>query len=147
MYNKQDAIRIDPDELQPSKTTDAYWLGAECKTDNCKKPTKRAGKWLIYLSLGRVDEFWAKVKHATEEGRLGYRSKVSTARINPLASSKAKLIVVYTYDWTDKGDVMRVREELRKLGIIRKMPYKTNEDTLAGKYKNTTKARISKYYG
>ncbi len=31
MSNLQDAIRIDTDELLPSKTTDAYWLGAECK--------------------------------------------------------------------------------------------------------------------
>jgi hypothetical protein len=82
----------------------------------------------------------------TEEGHLGYSSKVATARVNPLASSKAKLIVVYTYDWTDKEDVMRVRERLRGLGIAIKISYKTNVDTLAGKYKQTTNERISKYY-
>lgn len=132
--------------IRPSEVTDAYWLSAECKTGNFKKPTERAGKWLIYLSMDWIDEYWAKIRQATEEGLLGYSSKVATAKPNPLASSKAKLIVVYTYDWMDEKDVFRIREQLRKLGIERKLSYKTNEDTLAGKYKQTTGGRISKYY-
>ena len=39
-----------------------------------------------------------------------------------------------------------MRHELRKSGINKKIPYKTDEDTLAGKYKQTTGERISKYY-
>lgn len=134
-------------ELKPSAVSDAYWLGAECKTSNFKKPTERAGKWLVYLSIDRIDEYWAKIKKATEDGQLGYSAKVSTARPNPLASSKARVIVVYTYDWKDEKDVFRIRKALRRLGIVRKIPYKTNADTLAGKYKQTTAKRISKYYG
>ena len=132
--------------IRPSEVTDAYWLSAECKTGNFKKPTERAGKWLVYLSISWIDEYWAKIRQTTEEGLLGYSSKVATARPNPHASSKAKLIVVYTYDWTDEKDVFRVREQLRKLGIEKKLSYKTNEDTLAGKYKQTTGERIAKYY-
>jgi hypothetical protein len=132
--------------IRPSKVTDAYWLSVECKTYNFKKPTERAGKWLVYLSIDRIDEYWTKIKQATEEGFLGYSSKVATARPNPLASSKAKLIVVYTYDWLDEKDVFRVREALRKLGIEKKISYKSNADTMSGKYKQTTGERIAKYY-
>jgi hypothetical protein len=46
----------------------------------------------------------------------------------------------------DEKDVFRVREQLRKLGIEKKLSYKTNEDTLAGKYRQTTGERIAKYY-
>jgi hypothetical protein len=157
MYHTTDAVSCSkvtqerqdepaPSELKPSEVIDAYWLGAECKTSDFKKPTERAGKWLVYLSIAWINEYWAKVKKATEEGKLGYSAKVSTARPNPLASSKARVIVVYTYDWKDEEDVFRVREALRRLGIVRKISYKTNADTLAGKYKQTTAKRISKYY-
>ena len=36
---------------------------------------------------------------------------------------------VYTYDYEDKADVMRIREELRSLGIRREIIYKADEDT------------------
>ncbi len=45
-----------------------------------------------------------------------------------------KVICVYTYDWTDEADVRRVRQELRALGITSKIPYKTDDDTNAGRY-------------
>jgi len=79
--------------------------------------------------------------------KIGAPSKVATARPNPLAAeSGAKVICVYTYDWTDEKDVKRVREELRKFGVVNKIPYKSDEDTLSGKYRVTGHTRISKYY-
>ena len=74
-------------------------------------------------------------------------SKVATAKDNPnAANSNTKVICVYTYDWTDEEDVMRIRQELRQLGITRKIPYKADEDTESGKYANQGTKRISKYY-
>ncbi|MEM3215747.1 MAG: hypothetical protein QXS17_02430 [Candidatus Micrarchaeaceae archaeon] len=54
-------------------------------------------------------------------------------------------------DWASYNEelvvrVMRVRNQLKKLGIVRKITYKAYEDTFAGKYKYTMKSRISKYY-
>jgi len=45
-----------------------------------------------------------------------------------------------------ENDVKRVREELKRLGITNKIPYKSDEDTLAGKYRITGYKNISKYY-
>ena len=74
-------------------------------------------------------------------------SKVATAKSNPNATnSSIKVICVYSYDWADEGDVMRIRQELRQLGITRKIPYKADEDTDSGKYANQGTKRISKYY-
>lgn len=135
------------DNAKPSEVTDVFWLHAERQKGKYHAYTRRGGKWLIFLPFTAVDEVWYKIKHATEEGRLGAESKVATARPNPNSvDPKKSVICVYTYDWQDKVDVRRVREELRKLGITNRIPYKSNEDTSSGKYRITGHTGISKYY-
>lgn len=49
-----------------------------------------------------------------------------------MSSSKKyvnRVIVVYTCDWTDKEDVMRVRKRLREIGFTEEIYYKTNDMT------------------
>lgn len=54
---------------------------------------------LIFVDPEKVDEVWAKIKKAEEEGKLGDSAKVATAKPNPLpGKSDAKVICVYTYD-------------------------------------------------
>jgi hypothetical protein len=134
-------------DAKPSEVTDVYWIHAEREKGRYPKATQRSGKWLVFVDVKNIDEVWTQVKKATEEGRLGDSAKVATARPNPSATnSDTKVICVYTYDWTDEKDIKRVREELRKLGITSKIPYKADEDTLSGKYRVTGDTRISKYY-
>ena len=69
----------------PSKTTDVYWLFAENRTNvNNEMPTN-CGKWLVFRKVNEMDETWEIIKKATEEGKLGHASKVSTMKDNPLA--------------------------------------------------------------
>ncbi|MEM3565192.1 MAG: DUF1917 domain-containing protein [Candidatus Jordarchaeaceae archaeon] len=137
----------DYSDAKPSEVTDVYWIYAFRKKGEYPKPKSRSGKWLIFVNPEDVDEVWAKIKDAVEEGKLGDSAKVATGKPNPLAGgSRQKVICVYTYDWTDEKDVKRIREELRKLGITNKIPYKADEDTLSGKYRKTGHGRISKYY-
>jgi len=132
---------------KPSEVADVYWIYAWSKKGEYPKPTPRSGKCLVFVDIKNVDEVWAKIKKATEEGRLGGCSKVSTAKPSPLAVSPVmKVICVYTYDWTDEEDARRIREELRKLGIVDKIPYKADEDTLKGRYMIKGHKKISKYY-
>ena len=134
-------------ELLPSKETEEYWIYATRKKVAYPKPNRRSGKWLVFVDVKDIDEVWSKIKRATEVGYLGHESKVSTAKPNPYASnSNKKVICVYTYDWTDEKDVKRIREELRKIGIKSKIPYKTDEDTSKGKYRVKGNTKISKYY-
>jgi hypothetical protein len=135
------------DTANPLEVTEVFWLHAERRKGRYPESTPRAGKWLVFVPLNSLDDVWSKIKLATEEGRLGGSSKVGTARPNPNATNpNSRVICVYTYDWKDEKDVRRVREELRKLGIIAKIPYKSDEDTLSGKYRITGHTRISKYY-
>jgi hypothetical protein len=134
-------------DAKPSEVTDVYWIYAKREKGRYPKPTIKCGKWLVFVDPKNVNEVWAKIKKATVEGKLGNDAKVATAKPNPLAGkSGAKVICVYTYDWTDEKDVKRIREELRKLGIVNKIPYKSDEDTLSGKYQITGHTKISKYY-
>lgn len=134
-------------QANPSQATDEYWFFAERKQETYPPHSKNGGKWLIFVPVGRVDQMWFKITLATEAGRLGEMSKVATAKDNPNATnSSTKVICVYTHDWTDEVDVMRIRQELRQLGITRKIPYKADEDTESGKYANQGTKRISKYY-
>lgn len=134
-------------DQNPSKVTEIYWLYAQNKAIQYPEPTEGSGKWLIFSPNDEIDESWVKVKEATEKGLLGGESKVATSKLNPNAtSSKNKVICVYTYDWKDEEDVMRVREELRELGFSQKIPYKTDKATLEGRYVVRGHKRISQYY-
>jgi len=55
-----------------------------------------------------------------------------------LCMSGSLVTCVYTKDCYDKVDVMRVREELKKLGYLRVLPYKPDSMTLAGEYGSLT---------
>ena len=150
----------------PSSYTKDYWIFAfspaykeEELTEIHKRLIKKkrmleknklkTGKWLIFVNRENIDEVWEKIKSATEQGILGIEAKVSTAKPKPADRGYEKdkhVICVYTYDWTDEKDVKRVREELRKLDITNKIPYKADEDTIKGKYAVRGDKKISKYY-
>ena len=134
-------------DARPSQVTDVYWLHAKREAGDYPAYTKNIGKWLIFVDSAHVDEIWGRIKQATEEGKLGPAAKVSTAKPNPNARNpENRVICVYTYDWTDKEDVKRIRQELRDLGITRKIPYKADRETLSGKYAIRGDKRISKYF-
>jgi hypothetical protein len=147
LKNLQRELSLPYSDARPSEVTDPYWIYAQREKGRYPKPSRRSGKWLVFVDAKNIDEVWAKIKKATEAGRLGGSAKVATARPNPNATNpNTKVICVYTYDWTDQEDIRRVREELRKLGITDKTPYKADGDTLSGKYRVRGNTRISKYY-
>lgn len=124
------------DARRPSEVQDEPWVWAHRMHGDYPLPTARSGKWLVYVDVNYVDNAWEPVRAATEAGQLGYSAKVATAYRNPhAASARAKVICVYTYDWMDEPDVMRVREELRRsCAVKRAISYKADSDTLADNY-------------
>ena len=131
----------------PSIETGDFWIEASSKVANQSQPTSRCGKWLVFVHRSNVDELWDKVGLATVKGELGFAAKVSTALPNPNASkADTHVICVYTYDVDDVDDVRRVRQRLRDIGIVAKIPYKTDDATYAGKYALRGDKRISSYF-
>ena len=126
--------------------TDDYWVYAHRKHGEYPEYTSRGGKWLIFVSSLNLDALWTKIKNAVENGSLGGMAKAPAKRNPPFQSSNHGVICVYTYDWEDVQDVKRIRQELRRLGIRRKISYKTDEDTEQGMYRANSGDKISKYY-
>lgn len=129
----------------PSKYTADYWVHAYSK-HSCKQMTGYCGKWLCFVPEKFIDAAWEQIKDATEEGLLGPSSKCSTLFGRKNGQGSDYVCCVFTYDWRNEKDVMRVREVLRDLGFEKPLPYKTDEDTLKGKYASKGHKGISKYY-
>lgn len=119
----------------PSMTVQMYWITEDDPAETGIDITgDQAGKWLIFCETPEVDALWKKIRDATVAGDLGVSAKVSTARENPDSRDERKVIYVYTKDWSDEADVMRVRERLRSLGVTGRIGYKRNLETFAGEY-------------
>jgi hypothetical protein len=129
----------------PSKTTQMYWIVQDAPDSPPEAiEDENAGKWLIFLEPDQVDVSWKKVRDATVEGTLGISTKVSTAKPNPESRDNRKVIYVYTKNWADEADVMRVRQKLKDLGFVDRIGYKRNIETFAGEYAKKGK-RVTYY--
>jgi len=131
--------------MKPSEEKDVCWLRA-FRRQGVYPESVRPGKWLIFVREHEVDTVWEKIALATEQGLLGDAAKVSTAKPRSDYDRKIRVICVYTYDWKDEEDVHRVRQALRELGIDWRLRYKTDEDTLTGKYSRLGYRHIAKYF-
>jgi hypothetical protein len=121
--------------VMPGKTFTMHWIVQDAPDVHPDAiEDELAGKWLIFLPPEEIDAAWIQVRDATCRNELGISAKVSTARPNPDSRDNRKVIYVYTPDWRDEGDVMRVRERLRELGFTDRIGYKRNIETYKGEY-------------
>jgi hypothetical protein len=129
----------------PSKTAQMYWIVLDAPGSPPEAiEDVNAGKWLIFQEPDRIDSAWKKIRDSTVSCELGISAKVSTAKPNPESRDNRKVIYVYTKDWADEADVMRVREKLRDLGFVDRIGYKRNIETFAGEYAKKGK-RVTYY--
>ncbi len=126
------------DEIKPTKAEASHWLYSKHTSEGCHEinnPYKTyVGKWLIFESPDKIDDTWNKVKDATDKKLLGISSKVSTKRQTKEYKGSQYVICVYTKDFRDKEDIKQVLQELRKIGILNKLYYKTDSTTIEGIY-------------
>lgn len=100
-------------EATPSEVSAVYWIEVKCET--CTAPTAQTGQWTLNVHKQDVDTVWEKVKTATIQGKLGYKSKVSTAsRSGEHVDSRT--IVVMTPDHSDE-EIQRIHHNLIALQI------------------------------
>ena len=135
----------DGEGVVPTKTTQMYWIVQDAPGSAPEAiEDENAGKWLIFQEPDLVDAVWTKVRNSTVALELGISAKVSTAKPNPDSRDSRKVIYIYTKDWADEPDVMRVREKLRELGVVDRIGYKRNIETFAGEYAKKGK-RVTYY--
>ncbi len=114
------------------------WLWAKT---GAPKPELFSGKWLVFVGCLGAAETWRKVTLGLGKGGLGIAARVSTEEKALLWPRKFKdepehVISVYTADWRDVGDVLRVGKALAAIAAPkdRELYYKSDEQTLAGEY-------------
>ncbi|RQD83705.1 MAG: DUF1917 domain-containing protein [Methanocalculus sp. MSAO_Arc2] len=131
--------------ILPSETHRMHWIIQDAPgVDPEEVNAEDAGKWLIFLHKDSADTIWELIREETWAGTLGISAKVSTVKENPQSRDDRLVIYVYTADWRDTDEVMRVRERLRDFGITDRIGYKRNIETFAGEYSSAGK-RVTYY--
>jgi len=111
----QNARMMHDADAVPSKVPAVYWI--ECKNSSpAQKPT-RPGEFRISTTVDEVDEQWKIIKAATESGKLGYKSKVSTVPTDGTPHGEQRMICVRSYDAEDSADLERIESKLKQLGF------------------------------
>ncbi|KAI1264548.1 DUF1917-domain-containing protein [Xylariaceae sp. FL1019] len=90
------------------------------------------GKWMIFCSVLEVNDVWEIIAKATANNELGIAAKVAPKPIVPKGNER--LICVYTADFSNRDDVIRVAERLKALGLTARKPlyYKPDAYTYLG---------------
>ncbi|KAF3007529.1 hypothetical protein E8E13_006213 [Curvularia kusanoi] len=94
-----------------------------------------SGKWMLFPKVQEVTRIWKTVVEATTNDRLGPMAKVA-----PEDGKDERLICVYTKDFRDEDDVLRVLKELEDLDLIgtgRSIYYKSDAFTCLDLYSAT----------
>lgn len=93
-------------------------------------------QWMLFPKLEDVTQVWKKVVVGVTEGRLGLTAKVAPDEGKP----DDRLICVYTKDFRDEDDILRVLQELQIMGALphgRSIYYKPDAYTYLDLYKQT----------
>lgn len=121
----------------PSTVKERGWIYvySETNTYPLDHPL-RSGKWLVFLGEQTIDRYWQRIGNAVINGRMGDCAKVLSAGSAKRSDGRPPhyTICIYTYDYEDKADVMRIRQALRDCGILRPIRYKRDLDTSLLRY-------------
>lgn len=98
------------------------------------------GKWLVFVPEAQVAATWQTIFTATESGELGWAAKVSTR-----STTTERVTCVYTRDYRDHADVIRVLTGLRDLGFTKRLTYKEDAATEALHYRGHNRRPAALY--
>lgn len=70
---------------------------------------------MLFPSLDNVTRIWKLIVDGTINNRLGSVAKVATNE----GGNRDRLICVYTKDFRDQNDVLRVLKQLVELGLVK----------------------------
>jgi hypothetical protein len=112
----QQARMMHDSAAKPSDISGVYWIEAK-PHHPLPPPTTRAGNWWFATTRMAADELWEHVRQATQNGKLGYKSKISTAPAAGQSHPDARMIVICLRDTQDAADLERIRTTLHDLGL------------------------------
>lgn len=97
--------------------------------DIAKKHNVLTGKWMLFLNSDEVDKCWELVVNGISKDKLS----ASSAKVAPSGHPYGcHLMCIYTSDFSNESDVMKVRQELKDLGFKSELDYKADMYTYIG---------------
>ncbi|KAF2477957.1 DUF1917-domain-containing protein [Lindgomyces ingoldianus] len=118
--SKQRRMEIEQKHSRESKGAVARMLSQEADrlkqqiVDLAQKTNVTEGKWMLFPSLEDLGRVWKLVVEGTISNRLGSGAKVATDE----GGTEPRLICIYTKDFGDTKDVLRVLQELEGMGLV-----------------------------
>jgi hypothetical protein len=85
----------------------------------------------MFVSCDEVDELWGQIVESTLAGTMGSSATVST---HNEGHPRRHIICVTNADYRSLAEVNRVRDELRQLGVNKRISYKPDIYTHCGIY-------------
>lgn len=125
----QNARMMHDQTARPSDYSAVYWIESKRKAGDYPALTPNAGEWRVKLNVKNVDAVWEQVKQATENGDLGYKSKVSTRPAARQTHPDERLLCVRTYNADDTADVERVKHALLEMGLDEGLCYNRDKES------------------
>lgn len=95
------------------------YINIEDINNIAKKNNILTGKWLIYRNNLQIDTLWNNISINCIKGLLGPSVKVS-----PNNNYNNHVICVYTNNYLDEENVLKIRENLKNIGVKNKISYK-----------------------
>ncbi|XP_038066017.1 UPF0696 protein C11orf68 homolog [Patiria miniata] len=130
----QEGLDSDWEKLQKSGKP----INFDAVTKLAKSYSCLVGIWLLFFDTGDpVDTAWKKIATATAKDELGTHAKVTPyedAGEGKTLHGTQHAISVYTADFSDKEDVMRLEGILRGMGMKCRMAYKPSVYSKLGLY-------------
>lgn len=100
---------------------------------------RHTGKWLLFFPCLVASRAWTLIKESTVQGVLGFSAKIArqdqTSQPKIRSSSSLEHVAcVYTKDWKDHADVLRIARALVEIGVVAlqaspSLYYKADEQT------------------
>lgn len=107
-----------PQSILNRKLTQLRKTATEHLLNAATKYGVTTGKWMLFPKPEDVNAVWQHVADATASGQLGSSAKVATD--SGLDHGRARLVCVYTEDFSNDEDVKRVLKKLVEMGLVNK---------------------------
>ena len=125
---------IHPDELEEKHLPDTDEPQVEKIDLQAKDDGYLSGKWIIQVKPEKIDDIW-KILDELVSNSLIWGAQVSTKRLRKKKDEDHHVLKVYTPNYFDESDVLRVRRLLKeKCDIHEEIVYKPDIYNILGIY-------------
>ena len=129
---------------KPTEIYDPFWVSISIPTPDKVKELDFLGKWLVFRHYDEIDETWQKIRTAIVTDNLQgcVHALCSTMRYNPTQEGPGPSTTGVICVYTEEHNINAIGFKLIEI-VQQDIKYKTESDTLAGKYAHTGDGKVT----